>query len=177
MIFIIANPRLDCILLQKIYRFAFFYLCVLSLTKEVYKMPITPEMILQDGADRTTSVNPYTLESGEVRKGTVAATLNNIALLNHLIRQEKSYEGEEEIQKIVAAIDQLIPSLNVIGMFDLFEPIYWIGEGEQIGRLVALSLYIKHYPTKVSDSIRKKLVSWTRNVTSPVLVALFKSMS
>jgi hypothetical protein len=139
--------------------------------------PFTPQTILRDGVDQTISVNPYTQESGEVRKGTVAATLNNIARLNQLLLQENSQECEQEIKAIVAAIDQLIPSLKVIGMFDLFEPIYWIGQGEQMGRIVTLALYIKHYPEKDTANLRQKILSLTNRVTSPSLGDLFQSLT
>jgi hypothetical protein len=139
--------------------------------------PFTPQMILKDGVDETISVNPYTQESGEVRKGTVAATLNNIARLNQLFLQENSQECEEEIKAIVFAIDQLIPSLKVIGVFDLFEPIYWIGQGEQIGRIVALALYIKRYPEKDTNHLGQKILSLTNTIVSPSLRDLFQSLA
>jgi len=120
--------------------------------------PLTPEMVLPAGVDSSISTNPYTGESGPARKGTVAATLNNIARLNQLLVQEETAEVKNEILQISEAIDQLIPSLHVIGLFDLFEPIYWIGSGEQPGRLLTLSLYFKHYPEKCTLTLKAKLL-------------------
>jgi len=121
--------------------------------------PFSPESILADGVDTTVSVNPYTGESGEVRKGTAAAMLNNVAKLNQLFLQEKTPENEQSIQALVEAIDQLIPALKIVGMFDLFEPMLWIGEGDQPGRLIAIQLYFKHYPEKMTPEIKQKLDS------------------
>lgn len=135
--------------------------------------PFTPEMILQDGVDQSISINPYTQERGTARKGTIAATLNNIATLNRLIPKENS---EEAIKATIAAVEVLIPSLKIVGMFDLFEPIYWVGEGEQMGRIVVLALYLRHYPEKGSASLRKKIRSLTNALTSPSLSTLFQSL-
>ena len=159
-------------------QYKFFAIVVLSMAWmfQGSAAPFTPQMILKDGVDQTISVNPYTQESGEVRKGTVAATLNNIARLNQLLLQEHSQGREEEIKALIIAIDQLIPSLKVVGMFDLFEPIYWIGQGEQMGRIVTLSLYIKHYPEKDTAHLRQKILLLTHTVTSPSLEELFHSL-
>ncbi len=137
--------------------------------------PYTPQMILQDGADFSISTNPYTQESGEVRKGTVAATLNNIAKLNSLLQEEGTPEQEKEIKAIVEAIDQLIPSLQIIGMFDLFEPVHWFGQREQMGRIVALALYFKHYPERDKWGLKQQMRALEISVSSPTILALFKS--
>lgn len=131
--------------------------------------PFTPEAILQEGVDSTISINPYTGESGTARKGTVAATLNNVARLNQLLSQEETEQQREEIRQISDAIDQLIPSLQVIGVFDMFEPTYWIGSGEQPGRILALSLYFKHYPEKYTPALREQLIKVKDQIHSPYL--------
>jgi hypothetical protein len=129
----------------------------------------TPESILPAGVDSTTSTNPYTGESGTARKGTVAATLNNVAKLNQLLSQEENAERKQEILEISNAINQLIPSLQVIGMFDLFEPSHWIGSGEQPGRILALSLYFKHYPEKYTPALKEQMLQVKGKIASPYL--------
>jgi hypothetical protein len=64
--------------------------------------------------------------------------------------------------------------MKVIGMFDLFEPVYWVGEGEQIGRIVAIALYIRRYPEKKFGNLKPKIVSLTDHLESPVLRDLFR---
>lgn len=144
-------------------------------TSLICAAPYTPQTILQDGVDSSISINPYTLESGQVRKGTVAATLNNIAKLNKLLQEATTPEQENEIKAIVEAIDQLIPSLQIVGMFDLFEPVHWMGQKEQMGRIVALALYFKHYPEKDKWGLRQQIRTLEVRVSSPTIVALFKS--
>jgi hypothetical protein len=129
----------------------------------------TPESVLPAGADSNISINPYTGESGYARKGTVAATLNNVARLNQLLSQEETPELKKEIVEISTAIDQLIPSLQAIGVFDLFEPTYWIGKGEQPGRILALSLYFKQYPEKYTVALKEQLFKVRENISSSYL--------
>jgi hypothetical protein len=129
----------------------------------------TPESVMPAGADSTISINPYTGESGFARKGTVAATLNNVARLNQLLSQEETPELKKEIVEISTAIAQLIPSLQAIGVFDLFEPTYWIGQGEQPGRILALSLYLKHYPEKYTVALKEQLLKVKGSISSPYL--------
>lgn len=120
--------------------------------------PFTPEKILPVGADSTISINPYTLESGEVRKGTVAATLNNIALLNQKLSKKASKEEIEKIDDIIDAIKSLLPSLRVIGVFDLFTKEEWISSDNQPGRVMAGVLYLQRYPQEVTEHIKKTLI-------------------
>lgn len=127
--------------------------------KEEFRKPFTPDSILKEGEDFTISVNPYTQESGKTRKGTIAATLNNVARLNFLLASSPTPRQAEEIQAIINAIDQLIPSLKVVGMFDFFEPIYWIGEGEQLGRIMVILLYFKHHPQEMTPYLKQKIES------------------
>ena len=117
--------------------------------------------------DSTISTNPYTLESGQARKGTFAATVNNIFRLNQLAQAAHTQENEDEIQAIVAAIDQLIPSLNYVAMFDLFEPAQWLGNGDQIGRIVVLALFFNHYPQKDTAHLKEKIASMASHLHFP----------
>ena len=136
------------------------------------KKPFTPDSILKEGEDFTISVNPYTQESGKTRKGTIAATLNNVARLNLLLAQPLSLQQAEEIGALIKAIEELIPSLRVVGMFDFFEPIYWIGEGEQLGRIIVILLYFKHYPQELTPPLRQKIESLTSLSSSPYDIKL-----
>lgn len=117
----------------------------------------TPEQVLPSGADSTTSTNPYTGESGPARKGTVAATLNNIALLNNLLSEKESPENEAKIETITEAIASLLPSLRVIGVFDMFTPEEWLSTKDQQGRALAAILYLQKYPQSITPSIKRHL--------------------
>lgn len=117
----------------------------------------TPESILPEGVDSTISINPYTGESGYTRKGIVAATLNNVARLNALFTQEETSEQRKEIAEILTAVDGLISSLQAVGIFNLFEPTDWIGEGEQPGRVAVICLYFQRYPEKYTPPLQEQL--------------------
>lgn len=120
------------------------------------KFIYTPEKILPAGDDYAMVVNPFTGDTKKARKGIVAATLNNIALLNQLLR-----DGEEskrdQINGIRDAIDQLIPSLKAVGIFDLFSIEEWLNDRHQPGRIFVAILYLNHYPEEFTKQIEIKL--------------------
>lgn len=121
--------------------------------------PVTPETLLPEGVDVAVCINPYTQESGPARKGTIAATLNNVAKLNPLLASPLNEDTKSQIQALMAEIDRLIPSLKIVGMFDFFEPKEWIGKGNQLGRVAVILLFLKHYPDQLSFSIQQQLFS------------------
>jgi len=113
----------------------------------------TPEGILPDGDDFTLVVNPFSGSSGNARKGTVAATLNNIALLNKSLSNAESDQNNE----IKKAISSLIPSLKAVGIFDLFGIEEWINDTQQLGRIYVAVLYLKQYPNEITSGMKLKL--------------------
>ena len=113
--------------------------------------PFTPEAILPDGQNTTISTNPYTGESRSVRKGVVAATLNNVAILNKMIASDAS---EKELQPIIIEITKLIPSLHYVGIFNMFTPEEWLNSETQPGRVLAGILFLELYPVKITDDIK-----------------------
>jgi hypothetical protein len=117
----------------------------------------TPENILPSGVDSTISTNPYTGESGHARKGIVAATLNNIALLNTLMSENTSSDNQLKIQKIVDAIKPLISSLRFVGIFDLFTPYEWLSTDTQPGRCLVAVLYLQQNPQNITTEIKQYL--------------------
>lgn len=133
----------------------------------------TPEDILAAGVDGLLSTNPYTGESGPVRKGTVAATLNNIALLNTLLSESNLSENHLKIDKIAQSIIALLPSLRVIGVFDLFTPQEWLSDDNQPGRIFAIILYLQQYPQDITSAIRERLIQ-IQNKTEVLAEAVAK---
>jgi len=119
--------------------------------------PFTPESLLGTSVAQTVAVNPYTGESGAARTGSVAATMNNIVVLNKLLETPNTPEASAEIRKVTAEINHLIPSLRVIGIFDFFPPLDWIGKGEQLGRVLAAILYLKQFPDEITPEISTAL--------------------
>lgn len=118
----------------------------------------TPERILPAGVDSSISTNPYTGESGPARKGIIAATLNNVALLNTLLSEKPSSSDSTKVQEIIEAINSLIPSLRVVGVFDLFTPEEWLLSETQPGRVLVAVLYLQKYPQNITPAIKKHLL-------------------
>lgn len=119
-------------------------------------MGYTPEEILPDGDDFTLAVNPFTGYPGKARKGTVAATLKNIAVLNQALLLD-SQIGFEQVQETKEAITSLIASLKAIGIFDLFSIDEWLSDTLHAGRIYVAVLYLKQFPEDISDSVLFKL--------------------
>ncbi|MBA3604157.1 MAG: hypothetical protein H0W50_11095 [Parachlamydiaceae bacterium] len=118
----------------------------------------SPESILAEGVDYSMSTNPYTGEFGQARKGTVAATLNNIALLNKLLFADASLQNQVQISKVIDAVFALLSSLRVVGMFDLFTPDEWLSNDDQPGRALIATLYLQKYPQNVSSKVKDRLI-------------------
>ncbi len=136
----------------------------------------TPESVLPKGVDDTMSTNPYTGESGKVRKGTIAATLNNVALLNKLLMEEPTLENEATIQNIIDTNNALIPSLKAVGMFNLFSVNEWLASNDQLGRALTAVLYLQKYPKEVTPAIKSRLVQILKDNKSQVLSSTIASL-
>lgn len=126
----------------------------------------TPEEILPAGDDYATVINPFTGIAGKARKGTVAATLNNIALLDRLLQKDA---GSDQIRPINEAITKLISSLKVVGLFDLFNLEEWVTDEQRIGRVYVAALYLKHNPEEITERIAAKLEKIKQTTKSLVL--------
>ncbi len=128
-----------------------------STNKPLSEKVFTPEKILPDGTDTTLSVNPYTGVSAQARMGTVAATLNNVALLNKLLLLPATPETAAEIDEIARAVKVLLPSLRAIGMFNFFSVDEWLGDHAQPGRAVVALWYLQKYPEEISPTVKRSL--------------------
>ncbi len=128
----------------------------------------TPHKILPDGIDGAISINPYTGEQGPARKGTVAATINNVALLNKVLMAETP--DEKHIRALADAMKDLIPSLRYIGVFDFFSIEEWVARGDQPGRVFVAVLYLQRYPKELTPALREKLETLQDQTKSPYLV-------
>lgn len=136
----------------------------------------TQEKLLPAGVDSTIATNPYTGESGPARKGIIAATLNNIVLLNKYLSENMSATDVEKVQEISQVIESLVPSLRVVGIFDLFNPEEWFSSRTQPGRLFATVLYLQKYPQEMTPNIRKQLENIQKQTKIKVLSELIEKV-
>ncbi len=124
----------------------------------------TPEDILSDGEDHTNAVNPFTGFQGRARKGTVAATLSNIALLDRLFLEEGN---ENQIHDIKNAVIELLPSLRAVGMFSLFDPLEWVNNEKHWGRIYIGLLYLRQFSEEINDEIVCQLLEIEQKFPNP----------
>ncbi|HSX04287.1 MAG TPA: hypothetical protein VLG76_06115 [Rhabdochlamydiaceae bacterium] len=129
----------------------------------IRKKAFTPEEILPAGVDYAMAVNPFTGLTGKIRKATVAASLNNIALLNKLLVEDTELD---QIRRIDKAISKLIPSLKVVGVFDLFSLDEWASNDLQLGRIYIVLIYLKQYPEEMTDRLASILKKIKKNTKS-----------
>lgn len=120
----------------------------------------TPEKMLPAGIDEAEVTNPYTGEKRKARKGTVAATINNIALLNKLLLEPNSSATSEKlIKESIEEMRKLMPSLKVIGVFNIFIPEEWLNiqDSNQWGRTTCVLLYLEKYPDIINSKIKSRI--------------------
>ena len=112
----------------------YFILLLLVLFTNASNAVTTPDKILPDGIDKALITNPYTGESGYARKGIVAATISNIASLNHLLKKDIDFKKNRTIIiKTTREIQLLINDLNYTGLFNLVPPKEWVKDNNQPG--------------------------------------------
>lgn len=139
-----------------------------SLAAEEKITAYTPELLLPAGIDSAIGINPYTGESGGARKGTIATTINNAALLNKLLLNEEKHAPQ--IREITRIMESLIPSMRVIGIFDFFSVEEWLSAKNQPGRVLIAVLYLKTFPKEVTPLIRQILEQIANTSDIPLLV-------
>jgi hypothetical protein len=138
--------------------------------------PSTLEKLLPIGVDSAIVTNPYTGERGDVRKGTIGASIQNIALLNKLFEQSNS--SDQPIDEIVSEIRKLIPSLKVLGMFDIFNHEEWlnISLSKQWGRVTCVLLYFEKYPAEIDSRIKSQILLLKEKDAPKALLKLINSL-
>src|ERR1700686_541263 len=80
---------------------------------------VKPEDVLKDNEQGKV----FTMHDGSqsfVRKGTIAATIQNVKALNNLLQAPFSAEGQQKYNDTVADIGRAIPALKVLELFDVF---------------------------------------------------------
>lgn len=129
----------------------------------------TPESVLATGVDSATSVNPYTGQSGEARKDTIAATLNNVVLLNKIMAGKDTEQNPGQYKQIIEVIQKLITPLNAIGMFHFFTVEEWLAADNQPGRQLVGLLYLQNYKEELTQA-RKDLIKKIQKTTKSTLL-------
>jgi hypothetical protein len=142
--------------------------------------PFTPESMIPSGVDEASATNPYDGEQGVIRKGTIEATIVNIALLNRLLNDShQTADSQIQIDMAVDEIKHLIPSLKILGMFDVFVVDEWTNfkPSRQWGRMVCILLYLQQYPDNITMDIKEKLHNLRKLAPSKVITDLIDDIS
>lgn len=114
----------------------------LMLLSSIESLAIQPSDVLRD------EVNETTTESGlVVRKGTIYATILNIYQFNQLIKKPDSIQKEIAIENVIRDMQEVIPALEAVKMFELFSIEEWLNcPLDNEGRLAVGLLYLQAFP-------------------------------
>lgn len=139
---------------------------------------MTPEKLLPAGVDSGEIVNAYTGEKGQARKGTVGATISNVALLNKLLKEKPSAETNKKIEETSQAVIKLIPSLKIIALFDFFTIEEWLGNHDkQPGRALVALFYLQEYPKEITPEIKMQLNRIASETKIEMIKAVIKKLA
>lgn len=78
-------------------------------------------------------------------------------MLNKLLLEKASSGKEDKVKSLTHAIYDLLPSLQAIGVFDLFSPKEWLSDLSQAGRILAALLYLEMYPENITPEVENQL--------------------
>lgn len=78
---------------------------------------------------------------------------------------------QEDIQAVSNEVKKLLPSLKVIGVFDLFNIEEWLNTNNQPGRILVVTLYLQQYPSLLTGDIKNSL----RNIVAVTKFNILKN--
>ena len=94
----------------------------------------------------------YAVVKGKrIRKGSIAATLQNVKTLNCLLSEKPSLQRDQDIHTIVDDIRPIIEGLVATELFDIFSPLEWIANQHNKGRALVGIVCLQEVPALVSE--------------------------
>lgn len=145
---------------------------------------ITVATLLMVSSAQTWGVTPEQIFSEElqeshgnkkgltVRKGTIKALIDNVLYLNNILEKNNSKmisEEELKIQQTIKDIQESIPLLEDVFIFDVFPAEDWFESVERPGNIMVGILYLKKYPEQINPSLKKKIKGLINQNLHPVL--------
>ena len=102
--------------------------------------PFRPSDILSDDA------SSIAMPDGTVaRKGTIKAMIDNITLLDALLTQPLDTTAHQQLNETITIIDELIPALKSLGLFEFFTIHDWLGDPTQKGLILVALRYLRQF--------------------------------
>jgi hypothetical protein len=99
----------------------------------------------------------------EIRKGTVKATIENIKLLNECFKQPFTKERNTNIKAIMRIMEELIEALHLVGLFEFFQPLEWLQDSKNKGRIMVALLYLSMHKEQLDEKIRLRVYELKKN--------------
>jgi len=111
-------------------------------------MAVTPEQILADGKDT------FAKKGVTIRKGSVAALIMNVQLLNAKL---KSKETGEHVERIIKDLRAAMPALEAIDVMSVFQASDWFESEARPGNVMVGVLFLQQFPQYLTQPIKEKL--------------------
>lgn len=117
-----------------------------------------PKDVLADGQNFIEKINPLTQEYISLRKGTIRTMILNRQEFNKVIQEDiNSTEKKNIIQEIIDTLSASIDSLVTAEIFDFFEPMEWLQNPKDEGRVLIGVLYHRINSSKLTPEIAEQL--------------------
>lgn len=114
---------------------------------------ITPSEILPKGAE-----GQVAKDGTFVRKGTIKATIDNIAILNKMFNQPANKARYDKIDESIKPIMELVPSFYALDMFKFFTVNEWLQDENNKGRILVTLLYLDKYMNTLDKEDASKVI-------------------
>lgn len=116
-------------------------------------------ILLPDGVEAVQATNPFTGEKGYIRKGTVNAMINNVAVLNKYLLETLNDSSASTLntQSYLDQIAKSMPSFYTTGLFQWFLPIEWVSNDEMPGKTLITLIALQQYPHLISPRLKDRL--------------------
>ncbi len=111
-------------------------------------MAVTPEQILADGKDT------FAKKGVTIRKGSVAALIMNVQLLNVEL---KAHESSDKVEGAIKDLREAIPALEAIDVMNVFQVSDWFESEERPGNVMVGVLFLQQFPQYLTQPIRERL--------------------
>lgn len=145
-----------------------FSLTTLSWAEITELKALRPSDILPDGID-----SRKTEDGTKIRKGTIKTTIENIKILNEILAAPAMPERKQIIEKNLEPVVELIKPIEQGGLFEFFEPLEWLQDDQNQGRILVTALYLKSFPNQVTPIVKGRLEDLLK-VCSPEVCAHVK---
>ncbi|AZL15800.1 hypothetical protein [Rickettsiales endosymbiont of Stachyamoeba lipophora] len=141
-------------------------------------LAVTNDQVLANEVDSSISVNPITGEKGEVRNGTLAATMVNAVEIGKLLSKVQLTQEEfKQFEELENQQKELIPYAKLTGIYDFFTVDEWMSDKSNLGRLYTGLLALERFPELLTKERKTFLKRVAKKTPNPQIKAKIKVLT